>query len=82
MPLLLLLPYSGWSESTCALFIEEENRPVNWNSILFTDIRLLDEVTQCVRQLHRNPEQKDELCFLEKYAAGYFSGEEHSIALN
>ena len=52
------------------------------NSILFTDIRLLDEVTQCVRQLHRDPSQKDELLILEKYASEYFSGEGYTIALN
>lgn len=52
------------------------------NSVLFTDIRLLDEVTRCVRQLHRDPALKDELSILEKYATGYFSGEGHTIALN
>ncbi len=52
------------------------------NNLLFTDIRLLDEVTQCVQQLHRDPAQKNELNLIEQYAAGYFSGEGHTIALN
>ena len=49
---------------------------------LFADIRLLDEVTQCVQQLHRDPVQKSDLELIEKYAAGWFSGEEHAVALN
>jgi ATP-dependent DNA helicase RecG len=52
------------------------------DNLLFTDIRLLDEVTQCVQQLHRDPAQKNELNLIEQYAAGYFSGEGHTIALN
>ena len=54
----------------------------NGNDILFTDVRLLDEVTQCVQQLRRDPGQKNELDIIEKYAAAYFSDEGHTIALN
>ena len=49
---------------------------------LFTDIRLLDEVAQCVRNLHRDPEQKEDLALLECRAIDFFSEEGHIIALN
>ena len=50
--------------------------------MLFTDIRLLDEVSKCVHQLHRDPEQHKDLSLIEKIAVSYFTGEGHSIALN
>ena len=50
--------------------------------LLSADMRLLDEVTQCVQRLHRDPAMKEELRRIEQYAAGYFSGEGHIIALN
>ena len=49
---------------------------------LYSDIRLLDEVTQCVQKLHRDPSQKEELRLIEQYAVGFFSSEGHTIALN
>ena len=52
------------------------------NGFLFADIRMLDEVTECVRQLHRNPAMKDELDMIEKHAEAYFSAEGRRIALN
>ncbi|MCR5567468.1 MAG: ATP-dependent DNA helicase RecG [Clostridiales bacterium] len=52
------------------------------SDILFTDIRLLDEVSESVRQLHRNPSMKQELSEIEALAVSYFAGEGHSIALN
>ena len=51
-------------------------------NLLFTDVRLLEEVTQCVQNLHRNPGQKKELDEIESYAVNWFSEKEHSIALN
>jgi ATP-dependent DNA helicase RecG len=50
--------------------------------MLFTDVRLLDEVSECVRQLHRDPSQSQELSAIEKLAISYFTGEGHTIALN
>ena len=50
--------------------------------MLFTDIRLLDEVSKCVQQLHRDPELQAELNEIEAKAISYFSGEGHNIALN
>ena len=47
-----------------------------------TDIRLLDEVAQCVQQLHRDPGQKKDLLVIERCAMEWFSEERHSVALN
>ncbi len=52
------------------------------NSFLFADVRLLDEVTQCVQNLHRNPLFRDELAAIENSAVSFFDGERHIIALN
>ena len=52
------------------------------NDLLFADIRLLDEVTQCVQRLHRDPELRKDLEAIERYASDYFSGEGHTVALN
>ncbi len=52
------------------------------NGFLFADIRMLDEVTECVRQLHRNPAMKNALTVIEKHAEEYFSAEGRRIALN
>ena len=52
------------------------------NDILFSDIRLLDEVSQCVQQLHRDPSQKTDLYVIEQCASEFFSEEGHTIALN
>ncbi len=50
--------------------------------ILSADIRLLDEVTNCIHQLRRDPEQKDDLAQIERYAAVYFLSEGHQIELS
>ena len=46
------------------------------------DMRLLDEVTQCVRELHRDPARAAELCELEALAETYISSRGISVALN
>ena len=50
--------------------------------ILFTEVRLLDEVSKCVQELHRNAELSEELSLIESHAVSYFTGEGHYIALN
>lgn len=52
------------------------------NNMLFTDIRLLDEVSKCVQTLHRDPSCKPDLSLLEVRALSYFSGKGHMIARN
>ena len=52
------------------------------NGFLFGDIRMLEEVTDCVRQLHRNPAMKKALEVIEKHAEEYFTAEGRRIALN
>ena len=52
------------------------------NGFLFADVRMLDEVTECVRQLHRNPAMKKSLEVIEMQAEEYFSAEGRRIALN
>ena len=47
--------------------------------MLFTDIRMLDEVSKCVQQLHRCPELSDELTSIESLAVNYFSNEGFAI---
>ena len=51
-------------------------------NLLFADVRLLDEVTQCVQQLHRDPAQQNDLRMIEQYAVSWFSGSGHTVALN
>ena len=52
------------------------------SNFLFTDIRLLDEVSQCVQNLHRNPVYREELSVIEAQAVSFFTCEGHSVALN
>ena len=52
------------------------------SDILFTDVRLLDEVTQCVQELHRDPMQRNDLSMIEAQAVYCFSAEGHFVALN
>ena len=52
------------------------------NGFLFADIRMLDEVTECIRQLHRNPAMKKALAVIERHAEEYFAAEGRGIALN
>ena len=52
------------------------------SSMLFTDVRLLDEAAQCVQKLHRDPSCREELEAIEACAVSYFTAEGHTIALN
>ena len=52
------------------------------NVMLSADIKMLDEVSECVRMLYRKPEQKNELNAITEYAEKYFSADGHTIALN
>ena len=49
---------------------------------LFADVRLLDEVTQSVHELHRDPMQRNDLSMIEAQAVSCFSAEGHFVALN
>lgn len=51
-------------------------------AFLYGDIRLLDEVTRCVQDLHRDPSLKKALEIIEKSASAYFAESGHSVALN
>ena len=52
------------------------------SAFLYGDIRMLDEVTRCVRELHRDPKLKDDCKLIEEYASAYFAQSGHNIALN
>ena len=52
------------------------------NHFLFTDIRLLDEVTHCVKDLQKNPSMKNALNTIRKHAEDYFTENGREIALN
>ena len=52
------------------------------NQFLFADVHLLDEVSQCVHELTRNPDRKAEVEAISSYAYSYFNAEGHTIALN
>ena len=52
------------------------------NDFMSADIRLLDEVTQCVQELHRDPLQKSDLSVIEAQAVSCFKTEGHFVALN
>lgn len=52
------------------------------NFLLSADLRLLDEVTRCVRELHRDPARAAELRELEALSETYFSSRGISVALN
>ena len=49
---------------------------------LFSDIRLLDEVTHCVSDLQHNPSMKNAMITIQKNAESYFSEIGREIALN
>lgn len=49
---------------------------------LFSDVRLLDEVTQCVQELHRDPKQRNDLSVIESQAVSCFTAEGRYIAMN
>ena len=52
------------------------------NVFLSGDLQLMDEVTRCVRELHRDPSQKENLTALEKLSDRFFKESGHRIALN
>ncbi len=52
------------------------------SSVMSGDARLLDEVSQTVRELHRDPSQKEILRELEDVARQYFEQNGHEIALS
>lgn len=52
------------------------------NQFLFADIRLLDEVSQCVQKLSRNPSDKPVLDQIRKNAVQFFVEKEYMPALN
>ena len=52
------------------------------NLFLTGDMKLLDEVTRCVKELRRIPSFSEELLALEAYADRFFSDSGLSIALN
>ena len=52
------------------------------NFLLSADLRLLDEVTRCVHELHRDPALSGELQELEALSEEYFHSRGLSVALN
>ena len=52
------------------------------SAFLYADILLLDEVTRCVQDLHRDPGLKKSLEVIEASASAYFAESGHSVALN
>ena len=52
------------------------------SAFLYADILLLDEVTRCVQDLHRDPGLKKSLEIIEASASAYFAESGHSVALN
>ena len=52
------------------------------SAFLYGDIRLLDEVVRCVRELHRDPALKNECAIIEKAASAFFQQNGHHVALN
>jgi len=52
------------------------------SAFLYGDILLLDEVTRCVQDLHRDPVLKKSLEIIEASASAYFAESGHSVALN
>ena len=51
-------------------------------AFLSGDVRLLDEVTKCVGDLHRDPALKDACESIEASAAAFFAEHGHAVALN
>lgn len=52
------------------------------NQFLFADVRLLDEVAQCVQQITRNPSDKALLDQIRNNAVQFFREKEYNVALN
>ena len=52
------------------------------NRFLFADVRLLDEVAQCVQQITRNPSDKAMLDQIRNNAVQFFREKEYNVALN
>ena len=53
-----------------------------FSNMLFTDVRLLNEVSQCVHLLLRDKNLDKELKMIQTAAVSYFTREGHTIALN
>ena len=53
-----------------------------WNNTLLSDINMLNEVSECVCALRRDPGQKNELQAIEEYAIRYFSEKGYTVAMN
>ena len=51
-------------------------------AFLYGDVKLLDEVTRCVRDLHHDPALKNACTIIEASASAYFSRSGHAVALN
>lgn len=51
-------------------------------AFLYSDIRLFEEVTKCVQDLHRDPTLKEALETIEATALAFFAESGHSVALN
>ena len=51
-------------------------------AFLYGDVKLLDEVTRCVRDLRREAELKNACKVIEASAVEYFSASRHFVALN
>jgi ATP-dependent DNA helicase RecG (EC 3.6.1.-) len=52
------------------------------NTFLFSDLRLLDEVSQSVRDLHQDPSRREELEEIERNTLRFFEIRTRGIALN
>ena len=51
-------------------------------AFLYGDVKLLDEVTRCVRDLHHDPSLKNACSIIEASASAYFTQSGHAVALN
>ena len=51
-------------------------------AFLYGDVKLLDEVTRCVRDLHHDQTLKNACTIIEASASAYFSRSGHAVALN
>jgi len=52
------------------------------SAFLYGDVKLLDEVTRCVRELHHDPDLKKACGIIEASAFAYFTRSGHAVALN
>ena len=59
-----------------------ELRGPGGTAFLYGDVKLLDEVTRCVRDLHHDQTLKNACTIIEASASAYFSRSGHAVALN